>query len=253
MGWPRRSRSAPSVCTKRSRRARPDRNFISAEPLLADLGPDLDLSGISQIIAGGENGWHLRDAVIRTRRGMADPPLGKPTAIEGWTPRPDRIDCMRHLRDFCQAQGTAYFLKQWGGIIPGSAGRILQGEWSEQPRVLGDNGRWHDRRGSVKRVHPPRSLVNTYSAASSYWRRHDGNARSSEPRSGCVDGEPSFSPRDVHHAGFAINPVPAECVQSRKPLARACRYRSAADHDGRPAGWWVFLHALPKKMFGMAK
>jgi protein gp37 len=102
--------------------------FISAEPLLADLGPDLDLSGISQIIASGESGWHLRDAVIRTQRGMADPPLGKPTAIKGWTPRPDRIDCMRHLRDFCQAQGAAYFLKQWGGIIPDSAGRILHGE-----------------------------------------------------------------------------------------------------------------------------
>jgi Protein of unknown function (DUF5131) len=119
--------------------------------------------GISQIIAGGESGWHLRDAAIRARRGMADPPLGKPMAIKGWTPRPDRIDWMRHLRDFCQAQGAAYFLKQWGGIIPDSAGRILHGEWSEQPRVLGDNGRWHDRRGSVKRVHPPRSLVNTYS------------------------------------------------------------------------------------------
>jgi hypothetical protein len=25
----------------------------------------------------------------------------------------------------------------------------------------------------------------------------------------------------MHHAGFKIIPVPAECVQSRKPLARA--------------------------------
>ena len=30
-----------------------------------------------------------------------------------------------------------------------------------------------------------------------------------------------LSPGDVHHAGFAINPVPAECVQSWKPLAHA--------------------------------
>jgi hypothetical protein len=29
-----------------------------------------------------------------------------------------------------------------------------------------------------------------------------------------------LSPGDVHHAGFAINLVPAECMQSRKPLAR---------------------------------
>jgi protein gp37 len=119
--------------------------FISAEPLLADLGTDLDLSGISQIIARGESGWHLRDAAIRTWRGMADPPLGKPMAIKGWTPRPDRIDWMRHLRDFCQAQGAAYFLKQWGRIIPDSAGHILDGrEWSEQPRVPGDNDRWRE-------------------------------------------------------------------------------------------------------------
>jgi protein gp37 len=39
--------------------------FISAEPLLADPGTELDLSGISQIIAGGESGWHLRDAALR--------------------------------------------------------------------------------------------------------------------------------------------------------------------------------------------
>jgi len=51
------------------------------------------------------------------------------------------------LRDVCQAQGAAYFLKQWGGIIPDSAGDILDGrEWSEQPRVPGYNGGWHDRR-----------------------------------------------------------------------------------------------------------
>jgi protein gp37 len=67
-------------------------------------------------------------------------------AIKGWTPRPDRIDWMRHLRDLCQAQGAAFFLKQWGGIIPDSAGHILDGrEWSEQSRLPGDNGGWHDR------------------------------------------------------------------------------------------------------------
>ena len=83
--------------------------FISAEPLLTDLGTELDLTGISQIIASGESGWHLRDV--------------------------------------CQVQGAAYFLKQWGGILPDSAGYLLDGhDWSEQPRVMGDNGRWHDRR-----------------------------------------------------------------------------------------------------------
>jgi hypothetical protein len=38
----------------------------------------------------------------------------------------------------------------------------------------------------------PRRLVNTYGAASSCWQRHDRNARSSGPRSGCVEGQPFF-------------------------------------------------------------
>jgi protein gp37 len=46
----------------------------SAEPLLADLASALNLSGISQVIAGGESGLHLRDparcavAAWQTRR-----------------------------------------------------------------------------------------------------------------------------------------------------------------------------------------
>src|SRR6266851_4289079 len=72
----------------------------------------------------------------------------------------------------------------------------------------------------VKRVHPPRSLVNTYSAASSCSRRHDQRSKlwtSKRMRR----RRAILSPRDVHHGGFEINLVPAECVQSRKPLARA--------------------------------
>jgi hypothetical protein len=55
--------------------------LICAEPLLADLGSALDLSGTSQVIAGGESGLHLRDPAVRARRGMADPPLGKPKQL----------------------------------------------------------------------------------------------------------------------------------------------------------------------------
>jgi len=36
----------------------------SAEPLLADLGSALNLSGISQVIAGGQSGLHLRDPAL---------------------------------------------------------------------------------------------------------------------------------------------------------------------------------------------
>jgi protein gp37 len=123
----------------------PGPKFISAEPLLADLGTDLDLFGIHQVIAGGESGPHLRDPATRHRRGMADPPPDKPNAAKGWIPRPERIDWMRHLRDACITQGVAFFLKQFGGIRPDSAGHMLDGrEWSEQPRILGEDGQWHD-------------------------------------------------------------------------------------------------------------
>ena len=48
--------------------------FISAEPLLADVGSALNLSGISQVIAGGESGLHLRDPA------RAPPRHGRPAA-----------------------------------------------------------------------------------------------------------------------------------------------------------------------------
>jgi protein gp37 len=119
--------------------------FLSIEPMLDDF-PDLDLSGIAWLITGGESGEHLRDLVIRARRGMADPPLGKPTASWGWVPRADRIPWMRHLRDSCIRQGVAFFLKQFGGIYPDSAGHVLDGRtWEEHPRYAGSDGRWHDR------------------------------------------------------------------------------------------------------------
>jgi protein gp37 len=85
--------------------------FISAEPLLGYLradallwnverqeyeprwydgyeGPDLDLTGIDWLIAGGESGPRCR---------------------------PMRLEWARDLRDACAADGTAFFLKQLGG------------------------------------------------------------------------------------------------------------------------------------------
>jgi protein gp37 len=119
--------------------------FISAEPLLADLGGELNLSGISQVIGGGESGPHLRDPAIRSREAMAMPPADKPGAMKGWQPRADRIDWARHLRNACLKAGVVFFWKQWGGRTPDSAGHVLDGRtWDEQPRVLGEDGRWHD-------------------------------------------------------------------------------------------------------------
>ena len=61
--------------------------FISAEPLLGPLDA-LDLSGIDWLIAGGESGHGHRLM---------------------------QIEWARELRDRCEAEGVAFFFKQWGG------------------------------------------------------------------------------------------------------------------------------------------
>lgn len=80
--------------------------FISAEPLLGPLD-ELDLAGIDWLIAGGESGPRYRPA---------DP---------AWV-----ID----LRDRCELEGVAFFLKQWGGRTPKAGGRELEGRtWDAMP------------------------------------------------------------------------------------------------------------------------
>ena len=73
--------------------------FISAEPLIGPL-PDLDLSDIHWLIAGGESGWNAR-------------PIE-----EAW---------VLNLRDQCEAADVAFFFKQWGGLHSKSGGRLLAG------------------------------------------------------------------------------------------------------------------------------
>lgn len=80
--------------------------FISAEPLLGPLDR-LDLTGIDWLIAGGESG-----------------PRHRPVNEE-W---------IRDLRDRCEANGIAFFFKQWGGRTSKTGGRVLDGqEWSAMP------------------------------------------------------------------------------------------------------------------------
>lgn len=74
--------------------------FLSVEPLLEDLG-ELDLSGISWVIVGGESG---------------------PGA------RPMHPDWVRSIRDQCLAAEVPFFFKQWGGPNKRTAGRELDGE-----------------------------------------------------------------------------------------------------------------------------
>jgi protein gp37 len=73
--------------------------FLSVEPLLEDVG-QLDLTGISWVIVGGESG-----------------PRSRPLHAE-W---------VRSLRDQCTAADVAFFFKQWGGTRKKLTGRLLDG------------------------------------------------------------------------------------------------------------------------------
>lgn len=80
--------------------------FLSLEPLLGPL-PDLDLSGIDWVIAGGESG-----------------PGARPMA-SGW---------VTEIRDQCVTAGVPFFFKQWGGVIKSRTGRELDGRtWNQMP------------------------------------------------------------------------------------------------------------------------
>ena len=80
--------------------------FISFEPLIGPMG-EVDLTGISWAIVGGESGPNHR---------------------------PIDAKWVRELRSQCKEQGVAFFFKQWGGRTPKSGGRVLDGrEWNEYP------------------------------------------------------------------------------------------------------------------------
>lgn len=103
--------------------------FLSVEPLLTDIvGIEQALEGIHWVIGGGESGLHLRDEAVNRSRGLAH-------KVDGhWVPREDRYGWARRLRDATKEAGAAFWWKQWGGIRPHSAGRIVDGgTWDEFP------------------------------------------------------------------------------------------------------------------------
>ena len=82
--------------------------FLSCEPLITGL-PDLNLSEIDWVIAGGESG---------------------PNA------RPMDPEWVEDIRDQCTRAGVAFFFKQWGGRTPKANGRELDGRtWDEMPTL----------------------------------------------------------------------------------------------------------------------
>jgi protein gp37 len=91
----------------RLRQAAAKVRFLSIEPLLEDLG-EIDLSGISWVIVGGESG---------------------PGA------RPLRREWVASIRDQCQAHTIPFFFKQWGGVRKARNGRLLDGRtYDEYPQ-----------------------------------------------------------------------------------------------------------------------
>jgi protein gp37 len=93
------------------RRAPAKVRFLSIEPLLEDLG-EIDLTGITWVIVGGESG---------------------PGA------RPMRREWVVSIRKQCRAQAVPFFFKQWGGVRKAKNGRLLDGRtYDEYPhRVVG--------------------------------------------------------------------------------------------------------------------
>ena len=90
------------------RQARPRVAFLSAEPLLEDLG-DLDLTGIHWVIVGGESGAGAR-------------PMDREWVI--------------NIQDQCREAGIPFFFKQWGGVRKKVAGRELNGRtYDEMPQI----------------------------------------------------------------------------------------------------------------------
>jgi len=87
--------------------------FLSVEPLLQDVGA-LDLTDIHWVIVGGESGPKAR-------------PMQKAWALA--------------VQQQCEAQGVAFFFKQWGGWgadgkrrAKAANGRVLEGRtWDEMP------------------------------------------------------------------------------------------------------------------------
>lgn len=96
--------------------------FISAEPLLADLGK-VDLDGIHWVIAGGESG------------------VGARAMHPDWA---------RSIRDQCTTAGIPYFFKQWGSHEPIVAAADMQ----DHMRHEGDDDDLRDARRKSQVVWP---------------------------------------------------------------------------------------------------
>lgn len=125
--------------------------FLSCEPL---LGPLTSLSWwlgkgrIKWVIVGGESGGPAERALVE--HCPARHPVNETDNLmqnliravcpecsgTGWRPKPDALEWVRTIRDYCEALDVAFFFKQWGGPRPTSGGDLLDGrQWHEFPDV----------------------------------------------------------------------------------------------------------------------
>lgn len=105
--------------------------WISMEPLITAM-PWMDLKGIDWIVTGGESGSHLWDDYNQHTRAMAA--YLRPE--KKWFPKPDAVNAIEVIRANCEEFKTAFLHKQWGGALPSSAGRLLNGkEYNGFPRL----------------------------------------------------------------------------------------------------------------------
>lgn len=78
---------------------------------------------IGWCIVGGESGGPPERALVAKDEGR-------------WWPITHKYKWVQNLRDQCVAAGMPFFFKQWGGPIPKSGGRLLDGRiWDEFPAI----------------------------------------------------------------------------------------------------------------------
>ena len=81
--------------------------FLSLEPLLSDI-PEIPLSNVDWVIAGGESGYYSR---------------------------PVSPNWVRSIQHQCETQNVPFFFKQWGGVNKKKNGRSLDGKiWAQMPK-----------------------------------------------------------------------------------------------------------------------
>ena len=128
-------------------RAHPPVIFSSAEPLLGGIDftalPELPAQRVAQLLRGTHGKaeaaalaarWHrLWACYSRLQDGRRTLNVLEPRILDwvivggesGQAARPMEPAWVRALRDQCQAAGTAFFFKQWGGRTAKAGGRVL--------------------------------------------------------------------------------------------------------------------------------